>query len=162
MANPATQKAALARGRADVAAAARCEDCFEGGASLVEVATTQASRRIQRGHVAESPTLQRPFQMPPGHAPMTDGTVGSGAPKPPNRLEANQFAEYDSPTPSGTGEVTEWPIVLVSKTSVPARVPRVRIPASPLLNEAAVASRWLFSFCVFVFMVIPRIVLELF
>src|SRR5580704_11447551 len=29
------------------------------------------------------------------------------------------------------GEVTEWPIVLVSKTSVPARVPRVRIPASP-------------------------------
>ena len=29
------------------------------------------------------------------------------------------------------GEVTEWPIVLVSKTSVPARVPRVRIPPSP-------------------------------
>ena len=30
------------------------------------------------------------------------------------------------------GEVTELPIVLVSKISVPARVPRVRIPLSPL------------------------------
>ncbi len=29
------------------------------------------------------------------------------------------------------GEVTERPIVLVSKTSVPVRVPRVRIPPSP-------------------------------
>ena len=34
------------------------------------------------------------------------------------------------------GEVTEWPIVLVSKTSVPARVPRVRIPPSPPLLMA--------------------------
>ena len=30
------------------------------------------------------------------------------------------------------GEVTEWPIVLVSKTSVGASPPRVRIPPSPL------------------------------
>lgn len=40
------------------------------------------------------------------------------------------FAVYHGSTP--TGEVTEWSIVLVSKTRVPARVPRVRIPASPL------------------------------
>ena len=33
------------------------------------------------------------------------------------------------------GEVTERPIVLVSKTSVPVRVPRVRIPPSPLLMK---------------------------
>jgi hypothetical protein len=40
------------------------------------------------------------------------------------------------PTVRPSGEVTEWPIVLVSKTSVPARVPRVRIPASPLAFDA--------------------------
>ena len=34
------------------------------------------------------------------------------------------------------GEVTEWPIVLVSKTSVGASSPRVRIPPSPLSNKA--------------------------
>ncbi len=33
-----------------------------------------------------------------------------------------------------SGEVTEWPNVPVSKTGVPARVPRVRIPPSPLQN----------------------------
>lgn len=31
-----------------------------------------------------------------------------------------------------TGEVPEWSIGAVSKTVVPLRVPRVRIPASPL------------------------------
>ena len=33
-----------------------------------------------------------------------------------------------------TGEVTEWSIVLVSKTSVGASLPRVRISPSPLLK----------------------------
>ena len=42
------------------------------------------------------------------------------------------FKSMIRPTAGPFGEVTEWPIVLVSKTSVPARVPRVRIPASPL------------------------------
>lgn len=35
------------------------------------------------------------------------------------------------------GEVTEWPIVLVSKTSVGASPPRVRIPPSPYSKPAA-------------------------
>ena len=54
-----------------------------------------------------------------------------------SRLETMAAAEYDPPDDSALGEVTEWPIVLVSKTSVPARVPRVRIPASPLISSLA-------------------------
>ena len=37
--------------------------------------------------------------------------------------------------PSSPGEVTEWPIVLVSKTSVGASPPRVRIPPSPFIRH---------------------------
>ena len=43
-------------------------------------------------------------------------------------LPADQRRQTDQ---ANIGEVTERPIVLVSKTSVPARVPRVRIPPSP-------------------------------
>lgn len=52
-----------------------------------------------------------------------------------------------SPEAAGKpGEVTEWPIVPVSKTGEPARVPRVQIPPSPLgfsvfLAGVIVASR---------------------
>ena len=38
-------------------------------------------------------------------------------------------------TPAWRGEPS-WPMVLVPKTSVPARVPGVRIPPSPFLMEA--------------------------
>ena len=47
------------------------------------------------------------------------------------------------------GEVTEWPIVLVSKTSVGASPPRVRIPPSPLVSEAVIVTRWRLFCCDF-------------
>ena len=41
---------------------------------------------------------------------------------------------------TSSGEVTEWPIVTVSKTVVPAMVPRVQIPPSPLAQFDLVAT----------------------
>ena len=48
------------------------------------------------------------------------------------RLDGPGRKEYDSGLEPQSGEVTERPIVLVSKTSVGASRPRVRIPPSPL------------------------------
>ncbi len=72
-------------------------------------------------------------------------------------LETRKKSDYDAP-----GEVTERPIVLVSKTSVPATVPGVRIPPSPLLEEAVIAIRWLLLFWEDRFFVPPRFVLLLY
>ena len=44
----------------------------------------------------------------------------------------SRLAVVSPETTGKPGEVTEWPIVPVSKTGEPARVPRVQIPPSPL------------------------------
>ncbi len=71
-------------------------------------------------------------------------------------LRRSQVTVYD-PAPRclsqlpgrGPGEVTEWPIVLVSKTSVGASSPRVRIPPSPLdrvPKSHTYDGSWVFAF----------------
>lgn len=42
-----------------------------------------------------------------------------------------------TPVQSHSGELTEWPMVLVLKTNVSAMAPRVRIPYSPLIRQEA-------------------------
>jgi hypothetical protein len=59
------------------------------------------------------------------------------------------------------GEVAERPIAPVLKTGVPVRVPRVRIPASPLLRVGVYVTPSLASFCRIIIFLQSGIVLDL-
>lgn len=59
------------------------------------------------------------------------------------------------------GEVAERPIAPVLKTGVPVRVPRVRIPASPLGREGVFETPSLASFCRIIMSLHLEIVLDL-
>ncbi len=77
--------------------------------------------------------LWRPFAVPSVSIPRK--TIPIHQPHRPSLTWRSSPAPIIIPPQRPTsGEVTEWPNVLVSKTSVPSRVPRVRIPPSPLFK----------------------------